>query len=1739
MNKRILRLHFILLFFIVNVKISLAQTAPVITYTPASSVFTAGTPITTLSPGNSGGAVSPANYAAPTTFVALNQAYGIYIDGSNNIFAVDGSTGGDLYKYSTSATGGTINTTLNSPDGVTADGLGNLYVSDFNNNVYRINASTGVVTATITGFNAPYGIAIDASNNVYIANSGGNNILKIAAGATTTTVYATGFTSPYGIAIDASGNLFVSQNTSTTVIKVAAGTGTRTTYSGFNGPRGLSVDAFGNVTVADYGNNVVKRISAGGTITTILTGLNAPRQVDYDSSGNMYIADYGSNTIKRSLATSYSISATLPAGLSFSTSTGQITGTPTVPTASTNYTITGYNTGGSSAFVENITVNPAAPTVSSNGSNCVGSALLTAAGGSPTGGTYNWYNVATGGTALQSSTSTTYSPPSTATYYVSYTVSGVTSARTSIAATVTALPTAGTFTATSTVYTGNTATVTLTSTYNAALTYSWDFNGGTPSTGTGAGPFGVSWSTAGTKTITLTVTNSSGCAAVSTQTVTVTGVFGTYAFSKPLVLNTSSISNGGITTTLTNFPALVYIQDNNLKIGSACADKVQYPLGNYSGSTAGTNYDFAFTVVGGSTELNYQVENYDPVGGTLLVWVQVPSITSTNTNLTLYFGSLTPAHGTTFTQSTWSSDYQAVYHFNEGSASATVIDATSNGRSAAQTNTTVAAGQITGAYQFDGTSSKIISVGTSNNVTSSFTLSAWVKPTAFNLSATSGGYDHKIITNEAVNYTTAGYKLGLYGSSATTVYPEVETRPNGGSPASLDRSTSNTQTAVSLNTWHYVQGVYNSSNSTFYSYLDGKLNFSSTGAVASGTTGQNIYLGSDFSASNYLQGILDEARISNVVKSSDWIKAEYYNQTNPLTFTNYSGAVTAYQANATGLNGALVYTWSGAASTDMAVAGNWNNTTSGTLNQLPALTTGTSTLNIPASVGNYPSLSANASLYGLNIASGASLNLNGFTLNVGCNIYNSATTGGTGILYGGSAASAINWNGTSATQTYTGNGVANTFETGDMTINNTYASGATISFSGGPVELFDKLTLTKGNLSIASTTTFTLMSSANLTASVSQVSPYTISGIVNVQRFITGSSSSAYRGYRLLSSPVNLTSATSGSANYIDFSTLKSNYTAGATKYYGAFTAGTGGVGGGFSVYNANPTIYLYNETLNPSVSTKNLSFVSGKNVGVTSISGSTVGITSTINGVTTTGSVNVPVGNGYLLFFIGSSNPAVRTTGTTAIAPDDAVITNVGYLNQQNVTVNLWYTPGGGVSNKLSYSSAVLATNYPGYNTVGNPYASTIDLQKLYNDNKAASPSLSPNFYELNDKNPNQAYVVYSATGGNSGSVYSQYVASGQGFIARVTATGQALVFQEDQKIYNTALLTSSSSPPSLLIASKPLTVLKGLHLKLEQVGVYNDECGVYFDNKWNDKYDIDDAYDLDGVSSKVYISTYTSDSVRTAINKLSDFNKNKKVRIFVKATTDGVYNLTMTDIANIDTTLYNVFLLDHYKKDSLDMRRYKSYAFDIKTADTNSFGANRFELAIERLPVPPYHILSFTAQKVSNGVLLTWKTNNEGDYTGFGIEKQDGSNATYKSLYNVQSDGNGTYTYVDNSPVKGNNTYRLMQNDIDNNTTYTNPLNVLYNSSVPAGSSGVLTIYPNPAKQIITVNFNSSSPLTSNVYDASIYNAGGVLVMKKSVNGNSWSQDVEALKPGAYVLEMKNSSGALLGNAKFVKIQ
>ena len=719
------------------------------------------------------------------------------------------------------------------------------------------------------------------------------------------------------------------------------------------------------------------------------------------------------------------------------------------------------------------------------------------------------------------------------------------------------------------------------------------------------------------------------------------------------------------------------------------------------------------------------------------------------------------------------------------------------------------------------------------------------------------------------------------------------------------------------------------------------------------------------------------------------------------------------------------------------------------------------------------------------------------------------------------------------------------FTSGTTTINAGTSTIGNIAVSNiGKLKMSGTAKLVAGTTTSGGTGYLTLMSDAVSTATAYTPSGTAITGNVNVQRWITGGT--GYRGYRLFSSPVNNSLNSVGGGN-LSLGYLGANGQFANNTYLGAFTEGPGT---GF-VYNGsfNPIIYLYDETR----PTNNGGFTAGKNIGIQSITGNTV--TTLTSGVQQP-NVSIPVGNSYLLYYVGDNHLTDQTAVLTSRTPESTPVTATGYLNQGNVVVSFWK------NNSTTIPYDVNGGNLPGLNQVGNPYASTIKLSQFYADNTATG--ISPQFWVLDATTGlSGTYISYNATSGATSSTKSgNYVVSGQGFLVQATGTGTGanLTFKEDQKVDYPAITSTSGAPNGALVmdipsnpnlsnsdvAAKSFAIinpvatgaaLNGLHLQLSKDNTYYTQTGIYFSTKWSDAYSqIEDAMDLDGATPKVYLSSYSSDGKRLSINELGDYAQGKRIKLYAGATSSGVYSISLADFMNIDTVNYKVFLIDRKMNDSLDLVHYKSYAFNINNSDTSTYGANRFVLAIEHSAVPQYLLTSFRAFKVKAGVQLVWTAMNASDYTGYVLQKKD-NKGNFNPLYSTQSTKDeNIYSYVDLNPVTGDNTYRLLQNDINGRITYSDTVTIKYNH-VSQGFAG-LTIFPNPSNSIINIIYaNATSDNSSPNYSVDIFNSIGTFIKHESIRSNSWTEDISSYKLGVYVLQVKDNSGNLVGQTKFIR--
>jgi hypothetical protein len=683
---------------------------------------------------------------------------------------------------------------------------------------------------------------------------------------------------------------------------------------------------------------------------------------------------------------------------------------------------------------------------------------------------------------------------------------------------------------------------------------------------------------------------------------------------------------------------------------------------------------------------------------------------------------------------------------------------------------------------------------------------------------------------------------------------------------------------------------------------------------------------------------------------------------------------------------------------------------------------------------------------------------------------------------------------------------------------------------------------------------FTLQSDKNgsaaiaaLNTSVGSSQQAVCTGTFNVERFYQGSNTFdnvkgrwLARAYRIISSPVNTGTPVNGN-NIYDLSYIVGS-TAGATTGANSATNAfiTGATGGSTSA--GNPTLYLFRENRAPS----NATFTSGNFIGITNIASASAMTMS--DGTTGT----VPIGNGVLFFFRGAATNWSTRTKSPYLPPENVTLTTKGTLNQQSVTVKDWYTP---TLSTLGYTLTTGNTAVRGFNMVGNPYACTIDWETV-NTGGITVTNINPTIYAFNPVTYQyDSYSSYSHTGSNP-ATFSGKIVSGQGFFVQGTSALPALTFNESAKA-PTSLPTGTSLYMGTPVAQATPQLIR---LKLIIDSLNYDNTVLAFNSTASTKYNAaEDSHYLPGLGGAMEsLSSFSADSVPLAINSLPLPGKGQQViRLNVTGMVNGRYTLERTALDAVPE-IYEVWLMDRYKKDSLDIRNNTTYAFNINLSDTASFGRNRFQIIIRQNPALGVHLLSFSAIKETNKSQISWTTENEQNYTSFTVQRSTDNGVTFDITGGFVSSSQGTYSLPDNNPVNGTDQYRLKIEDLNGNVSYSNVITLSFGTIT---NTNTLSVYPNPSNGVINLSIvqnsttnglsalqsansipgfasiNNSSPATA--YDIKIISITGAVIQSATSTSGNWQDNVSSLTPGTYIIQVVNkSNNKLVGKSTFVKI-
>lgn len=308
----------------------------------------------------------------PPRGVVLNDPWGIWQDPSGNVYVSDTTNcmvrvwvrasnvvnifaGTGVCGAAAGDGGPATSAQMNQTYGIAGDTAGNVYIADTLNHVIRKVDPAGTITTFagqpgLPGFSGdggapasaklrnPYGVYVDAQNNVYISDTNNHAIRKVAGGVITTVAGIGGsagsvgdgtpavtskLNAPNGVSKDAAGNLYIADtnncriravNPTTGIINTVAGTGScgftgdgPATQEGINRPNAVLADANGNLFIVDTNNERVRWVDPSGNMTTIAgngtagyTGDGAqaflgemyfPGGIAADAAGNLLVTD--------------------------------------------------------------------------------------------------------------------------------------------------------------------------------------------------------------------------------------------------------------------------------------------------------------------------------------------------------------------------------------------------------------------------------------------------------------------------------------------------------------------------------------------------------------------------------------------------------------------------------------------------------------------------------------------------------------------------------------------------------------------------------------------------------------------------------------------------------------------------------------------------------------------------------------------------------------------------------------------------------------------------------------------------------------------------------------------------------------------------------------------------------------------------------------------------------------------------------------------------------------------------------------------------------------------------------------------------------------------------------------------------------------------------------------------------------------------------------------------------------
>lgn len=337
-----------------------------------------------------------------------------------------------------------------------------------------------------------------------------------------------------------------------------------------------------------------------------------------------------------------------------------------------------------------------------------------------------------------------------------------------------------------------------------------------------------------------------------------------WIYRKPITVQSSEV-----TADLTDFP--VYL-DMSLLAGD-----------NFFTEVRADGADIRITESDGVTELPYELVdiNTGAETGELHFKVNGTLSSGSDTSFYIYYANGTAssyAVADTFgAQNVWTNNYEAVYHFSSD-PTGTFFDSTVNDNDGSTTGSMTLADRVAGkvgnAFDLDGGDDYIIIPDhPSLDGHAQMTWQAWTN-------TPSESHPDGLIVKRINSGTSANYSYAIFKYTGNRLYVDLDTQNNRFSSF-----------VFSTSVWNMTHVTFNGSlaaASRVRTYQDGTLsstNNEASAAIPSGTA--VLTLGAlNVGYGNYINGLMDEVRISSAARSSSWIQTEYNMQDANVNFWN-------------------------------------------------------------------------------------------------------------------------------------------------------------------------------------------------------------------------------------------------------------------------------------------------------------------------------------------------------------------------------------------------------------------------------------------------------------------------------------------------------------------------------------------------------------------------------------------------------------------------------------------------------------------------------------------------------------------------------------------------------------------------------------------------------------------------------------------------------------------------------------